>query len=105
MAFVGINPPGVPEVLASEERAVEAWVRDPHGWSEELRGKRRGRNPHGVAQTLFLDERERRLGGVETLVSEDGKEEFLVPGGVRPWAQLEESVKINGTGSVAENRS
>lgn len=88
MSFIGINPPGVPAVLESEERAAETWVRDPHGRSEELRGKRRGRNPHGVRGTLFEAEWERKAAGLQTLVEEDG-EEFLVDGGLRPWALLE----------------
>lgn len=79
----------MPAVLASEERAAEAWVRDPHGRSEELRAKRRGRNPHGVGQMLFEGEGERRLAGLETVVSEDGREEFLVGGGLRAWALQE----------------
>ncbi|CAN8106468.1 unnamed protein product [Discula destructiva] len=94
VAFIGINPPGVPEVLGGEERAVEAWLQDPHGQSEPLREKRRGRNPHGVAQTLFLAERERELGGIATVLSADGKEEFLVPDGFRPWVRHEGDGKI-----------
>lgn len=88
VAFVGINPPGMPEVLASEERAVEAWVRDPQGRGEELRGKREARNCWGVSQRVFLDQAERARSGMETVVGEDG-EEYLVEGGSRPWARDE----------------
>lgn len=88
--FVGINPPGVPEVLGAEERAVEEWVRDPHGRSEGLRAKRAGRNPWAVVQTLFLDERERKESGVETELLDGGKEEVLVDGGSRPWGRRED---------------
>lgn len=91
VTFVGINPPGVPEVVASEEAAVEAWLRDPQGQSPGLRGKRRGRNPWKVRQTLFLDEEERARSGVRTRLVEndDGvSEEILVDGdGARPWGQ------------------
>lgn len=90
VVFVGINPPGVPEVLAAEERAVEAWGRDPQGRGEALRGKRRGRNPWGVAQTLFLGNEERARSGVATELLEDGREEVLVEGGWRPWGRREE---------------
>lgn len=84
---MGINPPGVPEVVDNEEKAVEAWLRDPQGQSEELRSKRRGRNPWGVPQTLFLDERERARSGVRTRIVDDGREEVLVDGEPRPWGQ------------------
>lgn len=88
--FVGINPPGVPEVLGAEERAVEAWLCDPHGRSEGLRAKRAWRNPWAVTQTVFLDERERKESGVETELLEDGTEEVLVEGGLRPWGRRED---------------
>lgn len=86
--FVGLNPPGVPEVLGAEERAVAEWLRDPPGRSAGLQAKRRARNPWAVAQTLFLDDDERRESGVETEMLEDGKEEYLIDGtGVRPWGR------------------
>lgn len=84
---MGINPPGVPEVVDNEEKAVEAWLRDPQGQSEELRGKRRGRNPWGVPQTLFLDEGERARSGLRTQLVDEGREEILVDGEPRPWGQ------------------
>lgn len=88
VSFIGINPPGLPEVLASEERAVEAWVQDPEGRGPGLRGKREGRNCGGVSQRVFLDEAERAKSGVETVVGEDEDgDEYLVPGGWRPWAE------------------
>lgn len=85
--FVGINPPGVPEVLDAEEMAVEEWVRDPQGQSEGLRGKRRRRNPWGVVQTLFLEGGERTRSGMATELLEDGTEEVLADGGFRPWGR------------------
>lgn len=90
IAFIGINPPGVPEIVANEEAAVEAWLRDPQGQSEGLRRKRRGRNPWNVAQTLFLDDRERGKSGLQTRIVqfEDGvEEEVLVDEEPRPWGR------------------
>lgn len=84
---MGINPPGVPEVVDNEERAVEAWLRDPHGQSNDLRGKRQRRNPWEVPQTLFLDEGERKRSEVRTRLVEDGMEEVLVDEEPRPWGQ------------------
>lgn len=86
---MGINPPGVPQVLGAEECAVEEWVRDPHGRAEGLRAKRAGRNPWSVAQTLFLDDRERMESGVGTRLVEEDTEEVLVDGGKRPWSHEE----------------
>lgn len=89
VTFVGINPPGVPEVVENEEKAVEAWVHDPQGQSSGLRGKRRGRNPWKVSQTLFLDEAERERSGLHTRLveNEDVREDILVDGVARPWEQ------------------
>lgn len=87
VAFVGINPPGVPAVVESEERAVDEWLRDPCGQSDGLKGKRVRRNPWGVAQTLFLDQDERARSGIATRLVDGGKEEVLVDGGLRPWGK------------------
>lgn len=89
VTFVGINPPGVPEVVDNEEKAVEAWLHDPQGQSSGLRDKRRGRNPWKVSQTLFLDEAERERSGLRTrlMENEDVREEVLVDGDARPWEQ------------------
>lgn len=84
-----MNPPGIPLVLASEERAVEEWLTDPQGWeSESLRTKREGRNPWGVKQVMFLNEEERKRSGIVTKVVDGGRGEVLdVEGGGRwPWA-------------------
>lgn len=83
--FIGINPPTVPPVLPQEEAAVEVWRGDPHGLAEPLREKRRARNRWGVDQTLFLSDDERRRSGIKTELIDDGKEEVLVDGGLRPW--------------------
>lgn len=85
--FVGINPPGVPEVLDREEAAVTEWIADPYGMSENLRTKRQGRNKWDVAQTLFLDDEERSRSGVETRLVDGGKEEVLIERGQRPWGR------------------
>lgn len=91
--FLGLNPPGVPEVVGAEERAVEEWMRDPQGQSDGLRGKRLKRNPWGVAQTLFLGDEERKKSDMETRLVDAGdgaQEEVLVDGGLRPWAEAGE---------------
>lgn len=85
--FVGINPPGVPEVVDREEDAVAEWIANPQGMSENLRAKRQGRNKWGVAQTIFLNDEERTRSGMETRLVDGGKEEVLVEGGWRPWGQ------------------
>lgn len=89
--FLGTNPPGVPEVLGAEERAVEEWMADPQGQSDGLRGKRWKRNPWAVTQTLFLGEAEREKSEVETRLIDagNGEEETLVDGGLRPWGKAE----------------
>lgn len=85
--FIGIDPPGIgPEVLASEARAVEAWLRDPQGRGKGLRGKRAGRNCWGVGERVFADDAERARSGIETVVDEDGAE-YLVEGALRPWGR------------------
>lgn len=85
--FVGINPPGVPEVVDREEDAVSQWIADPQGISENLRAKRQGRNKWHVVQTLFLDDEERTKSSVETRLVDGGREEVLVEGGLRPWGR------------------
>ncbi|KAI3392669.1 hypothetical protein diail_5309 [Diaporthe ilicicola] len=84
--FVGINPPGIPEVVDREEDAVNEWVADPQGQSDSLKTKRARRNPWGVSQMLFLNEDERQRSGIVTNVLEDG-EEVMVEGGSRPWGR------------------
>lgn len=85
--FVGINPPGVPEVVGREEDAVAEWIADPQGMSENLRAKRQGRNCWNVAQTLFLDDEERVKSGIETRLVNQGRDEVLVEGALRPWGR------------------
>lgn len=85
--FVGINPPGVPEVVDREEEAVAEWIADPQGMSENLRAKRRRRNKWDVVQTIFLSDEERGKSGVETRLVDGGREEVLVERGWRPWGQ------------------
>lgn len=85
--FVGINPPGVPEVLDGEGDVVAQWIADPQGMSESLRTKRQGRNKWDVVQTLFLDDREKAKSGVQTRLVNEGREEVLVEGGVMPWGR------------------
>ncbi|ROV92757.1 hypothetical protein VMCG_09070 [Cytospora schulzeri] len=87
VSFVGINPPGVPEVVGREQDAVAEWIADPQGISESLRTKRQGRNKWDVAQTLFYDDEERAKSGVETILLDGGREEILVDGGLRPWGR------------------
>lgn len=84
---MGINPPGVPEVVDNEEKAVEEWLLDPQGQSESLRGKRQRRNPWEGAQTLFLSEDERVRSGIDTRLVENMTEEVLADGGLRPWGE------------------
>lgn len=88
--FVGLNPPGVPDVVDREEEAVDEWLRDPQGQSDGLKSKRARRNPWGVSQRLFVDEVERRRGGVGTRVLEDGEEILLLgEGSGAPWGRGE----------------
>ncbi|KAG6353591.1 hypothetical protein INS49_005553 [Diaporthe citri] len=75
--FVGINPPGIPEVVGQEEGAVNEWVKDPQGQSDGLKTKRTRRNLWGVSQRLFGSEDERQRSGIDTRLLEDG-EEILV---------------------------
>lgn len=84
---MGINPPGVPEVVDREEGAVAEWLADPQGISESLRAKRKGRNKWDVVQTLFLDDKERAKSTVETTLVDGGREEVLVEGVLRPWGR------------------
>lgn len=84
--FVGLNPPGVPDVVDREEEAVSEWLQDPQGQSHGLKSKRARRNRWGVPQSLFVDELERRQGGIATELLEDG-EEILVGQGRRPWGR------------------
>ncbi|KAL1865017.1 folylpolyglutamate synthase [Diaporthe australafricana] len=86
VCFVGINPPGVPDVVDREEDAVNEWIRDPQGQSDSLKTKRTRRNLWGVSQMLFLSEDERQNSGIVTDLLKDG-EEILVEGGARPWGQ------------------
>lgn len=83
--YVGINPPGIPEVVENEERAVEEWLSDPQGTSEGLRRKRKGRNPWGVEQRLFLDDAERMRSGLTTSIVQD--EEILIENSAKPWVE------------------
>ncbi|ROV90523.1 hypothetical protein VPNG_10052 [Cytospora leucostoma] len=85
--FIGINPPGVPEIVGREEDAVAEWIADPQGMSENLRAKRQGRNCWDVAQTLFLDDEERVKSGIETRLVNQGSDEVLVEGALRPWGR------------------
>lgn len=82
--FIGINPPGIPEVVDQEEEAVSGWLKDPQGQSDSLKTKRARRNLWGVSQSLFEGEHERQQSGVATQLLEGG-EEILVEGGARPW--------------------
>lgn len=84
--FVGLNPPGVPDVVDQEEKAVIEWLEDPQGQSHSLKSKRARRNRWGVSQSLFVDEEERRRSGIATKLLEDG-EEILIGEGPRPWGQ------------------
>lgn len=86
VCFVGINPPGIPDVVDREEDAVNEWIGDPQGQSDGLKMKRTRRNLWGVSQRLFLSEDERQSSGIVTELLEDG-EEILVEGGARPWGQ------------------
>lgn len=82
--FIGINPPGIPEVVDREEDAANEWVKDPQGQSDSLKTKRARRNLWGLSQKLFESEYERQQSGIATKLLEDG-EEILAEGGVRPW--------------------
>ena len=84
--FIGLNPPGIPEVVDREEDAVNEWLEDPQGQSHSLKSKRARRNQWGVSQSLFVNEGERRRGGIATKLLEDG-EEILIEGGPRPWGR------------------
>lgn len=84
--FVGINPPGIPEVVDQEEDAVNEWVKDPQGQSDGLKTKRTRRNLWGVSQRLFENEDERQRSGIATKLLEDG-EEILAEGESRPWGR------------------
>lgn len=84
--FIGINPPGVPEVVEAEEVAVSEWMKDPQGQSDSLKAKRARRNLWNVSQRLFTSEDERRRSGIATVLLEDG-EEILIEGGARPWGR------------------
>ena len=84
--FVGLNPPGIPEVVDREEDAVNEWLKDPHGQSDSLKTKRARRNRWDVSQVLFLNEDERQRSGIATKMLEDG-EEILFEEGARPWGR------------------
>lgn len=84
--FIGINPPGIPEVVDQEEEAVSGWLKDPQGQSDSLKTKRARRNLWGVSQSLFKSEDERQRSCIATKLLEDG-EEVLVEGGMRPWGR------------------
>lgn len=84
--FVGINPPGVPEVVDREEDAVNEWLKDPQGQSHSLKTKRARRNLWGVSQSLFADQDERERSDIATKLLEDG-DEILVEGAARPWGR------------------
>lgn len=84
--FVGINPPGIPEVVDREEDAVNEWVKDPQGQSDSLKTKRARRNPWNVSQRFFESEDERQRSGIATKLLEDGGE-ILVEGEARPWGR------------------
>lgn len=102
VSFVGINPPGIGDdgavlgkgdeketekvdVMSGVGKTLDDWEEDPHGVSEVLAGKRRGRNPWGVGQGLFEDDKERRRSGLHTRFLEDGTE-VLMDDGKRPWS-------------------
>ncbi|KAM7223291.1 FolC bifunctional protein [Rhypophila decipiens] len=98
--FIGVNPPGVEGALGGVQAAgvskektnamqgvqltLGQWESDPHGYSEELAGKKRARNCWGVDQRLFFSEEERLRSGLETWILEDGTQ-VLVEGDARPW--------------------
>lgn len=84
--FVGINPPGVPEVVDREEDAVNEWLKDPQGQSDSLKAKRARRNLWGVSQSLFSSQDERHRSGIATKLLEDG-DEILLEGVARPWGR------------------
>lgn len=84
--FIGLNPPGVPDVVDQEENAVNEWLKDPQGQSHSLKSKRIRRNKWGVSQSLFVNEEERQRSGIMTKLLEDG-EEILTGEGPRPWGQ------------------